>query len=616
MLGFLSRFIYVIDAKKSELILLLIAFLLISVLDALGIGLIGPFIGLAINPDAVYQNDFLKSIYTFLNLSDSKQFIGVLGLGISILFFIKSYVYYQVQKYLYDFCFSQEVKLRRRLLRTYLSLPYTFHLKTNTAHLIQNLVGETQNFTNNITIPFFNLVASGIVVIVLLLLLATTSPLATVTIFGILMFAFLPIYYYRHQILHWGKEVVESNTEMIRIINHAVGGFKETKLIGCEDFFEAQLVTQVNRFGRAASLFHVFKILPRITLEALLIAFVVVFVFVSLFLGQSSASLMGVLGIFAVASIRLLPSASMFMASLSVLRNFHATLDKLYLDLKEMEKPETLSYLRLTQGKAVPATNGKLPASTSYRTSDVLPFRDRIVLQKLSYRYPESQTQSLTNISLTLRKGESIALIGKSGAGKTTLVDVFLGLLIPESGDIQVDGRSVYKSLRAWQNLIGYIPQSIFLMDDTIERNIAFGVPDQHIDRDKLKQAVELAQLSELVTQLPEGLQTNVGEHGVRLSGGQRQRIGIARALYHEREILILDEATSALDNETENLISRAIQQLSRTKTMIIIAHRLTTVEHCDRIYKLAQGRVVKCGSYEEIVLADQLKPATTATRD
>ena len=202
--------------------------------------------------------------------------------------------------------------------------------------------------------------------------------------------------------------------------------------------------------------------------------------------------------------------------------------------------------------------------------------------------------------------GQSIALIGKSGAGKTSLVDVFLGLLIPQSGDIQVDGHSVYQDLTAWQRSIGYIPQSIFLMDDTIRRNIAFGVTDHLVDEKRLSYALELAQLSELVKELPEGLQTSVGERGVRLSGGQRQRIGIARALYHEREILVLDEATSALDNETEAMVSEAIRALSGTKTMIIIAHRLTTVEHCNRIYEMEKGRIVRVGSYQEIVLGKQ----------
>ena len=206
---------------------------------------------------------------------------------------------------------------------------------------------------------------------------------------------------------------------------------------------------------------------------------------------------------------------------------------------------------------------------------------------------------------MTIRKGESIALIGQSGAGKTTLVDVILGLLRPQSGDICVDGQSIYSDIRAWQNLVGYIPQSIFLIEDTIERNIAFGVHDHLIDAERLQKAIVAAQLSDLVDSLPNGVHTSVGERGARLSGGQRQRIGIARALYHEREILVLDEATAALDNETERLVTESIKALSGTKTMIIIAHRLTTVEHCDRVYYMKEGKITRAGSYEEVVLAN-----------
>jgi ABC-type bacteriocin/lantibiotic exporter with double-glycine peptidase domain len=367
---------------------------------------------------------------------------------------------------------------------------------------------------------------------------------------------------------------------------------KTTKLIGCESFFENQLLAQSNKYARAASLFHSFQQLPRIVIETLLITFVVGFVSLSLIIVERSDSLVSVLGIFAIASVRIIPSASQLLTCMGVLRNNKPTLDRLYLDLKELESPESLKYLKMSGNKTNTISNNRVHA-----------FIDNLVIDQLNYSYPGAARQALKNVSLTIRKGESIALIGTSGAGKTTLSDVFLGLLIPQSGDIKVDGVSVYNDLRAWQNLIGYIPQSIFLMDDTIERNIAFGLPDDQIDKQKLDQAIKTAQLSELIEQLPEGIHTFVGENGVRLSGGQRQRIGIARALYYEREILVLDEATSALDNETESLISEALRELGRTKTMIVIAHRLTTVEHCDRIYEMSNGEIVRSGSYQEIVV-------------
>ncbi|BBC24291.1 ABC transporter ATP-binding protein [Pseudanabaena sp. ABRG5-3] len=591
-MDYLSKFLFVISAQKIKLLLIVTLFITISLLDAIGIGLIGPFIGLAVKPEAIQGNVWLSSIYGYLKLNNTNQFIAFLGLTVVILFYFKSFLYYQIQSYVLKFCYTQQVWLRLRMLHTYLSLPYTFYLKTNSAHVIQSISGESANFTYSIAIPLLNSIANLFVLVVLLLLMAKTDLLATVSILGLLLVVVVPFHYFRHKVAAWGKDGVEANTETIRVVNHAIGGLKTTKLIGCESFFENQLLAQSNKYARAASLFHSFQQLPRIVIETLLITFVVGFVSLSLIIVERSDSLVSVLGIFAIASVRIIPSASQLLTCMGVLRNNKPTLDRLYLDLKELEAPESLNYLKMSGNKTNAISNNRVHA-----------FTDKLVIDQLNYSYPGAARQALKNVSLTIRKGESIALIGTSGAGKTTLSDVFLGLLIPQSGDIKVDGVSVYSDLRAWQNLIGYIPQSIFLMDDTIERNIAFGLPDEQIDQQKLDQAIKTAQLSELIEQLPEGVHTFVGENGVRLSGGQRQRIGIARALYYEREILVLDEATSALDNETESLISEALRELGRTKTMIVIAHRLTTVEHCDRIYEMSNGEIVRSGSYQEIVV-------------
>jgi ABC-type multidrug transport system fused ATPase/permease subunit len=237
---------------------------------------------------------------------------------------------------------------------------------------------------------------------------------------------------------------------------------------------------------------------------------------------------------------------------------------------------------------------------------EILPFQDELVIDNVFYRYPNTTMDSLQGINLRVKKGESVAFIGKSGAGKTTLVDVILGLLEATSGDIRVDGQSIYQNLRAWQNNLGYIPQSIFLTDESLKQNIAFGVPVAAIDDARIQKAIVAAQLTDLVAQLPQGLDTPVGERGVRLSGGQRQRVGIARALYHERDVLVLDEATSALDTDTEKLVTEAIASLSGSKTLFIIAHRLSTVEKCDRLYLLDQGKIVKSGTYAEVVASQE----------
>lgn len=604
-MGFLARFLYVLSVRKIEIILIIFLFLTNSILDAIGIGLIGPFIGLAVTPELIEKNIWLSRFYGYIGLKSPNQFIAVLGLIIIGIFYLKSFLYYQIQDYLYKFCYTQQVKLRLRLLHTYLFLPYTFHLRTNSAHALQNIGHESANFIYSVAIPLLNSIANAFVLVVLVLLLAKTDMLATVTISGLLLVAIIPFHYYRHKVARWGKEGGDANTETLRITTHAIGALKETRVIGCESFFENQLTDQINIYARAASRFHVFQILPRIVVEAILITFVAGFVSLSLLFGQRAESLVSILGIFAIASIRLMPSASQLISSITLLRNNKYSLDRIYLDLKELENPESIQYLKMSQ-TVIPSHSSKKITHNNNLKSETIPFTNKIVINKINYCYPGGSFNALKDVSLTISKGESIALIGKSGAGKTTLVDVVLGLLVPQAGDIQVDGFSIYKALRSWQNLIGYIPQSIFLMDDTITRNIAFGVPDDQIDPQKLDWAIQSAQLSELVKQLPEGTQTIVGERGSLLSGGQRQRIGIARALYHEREILVLDEATSALDNETESLISEALKELSGKKTMIIIAHRLTTVEHCERIYEMEKGQIVRCGSYQEVVLGEQ----------
>ncbi len=598
MLKYLSKFFYVLAEKKINIILLVGLFILTSVFDALGIGLIGPFIGLATNPNLIEQNSFLHWCYLQSGVEKTTQFVALVGLAVTIIFYIKSYLYFRVQESIYKFAYAGQQKLRLRLMKNYLTVPYTFHLNTNTALLIQNIVNEALNFCIGILIPLLLASANFVVILSLVLLLAVTSLSATVSILGVFILTLGLYSLFKNKIARWGRESSESSTEMIRIVNHAMGGLKETRVIGCESYFEDQFNQQITKYANSASLSSVFQFLPRIALESLLITFVVGFTCVSqLFFNQSPQSLISVLGVFAIASIRLMPAASQFISALGLLRQYQHTLDMLYFDLKQIENLDHGKNLKLLYGSS----------KNSRNNSQVMPFTKEIVLDRVTYSYPQSSDIAIQNISLTIKKGQSIALIGKSGAGKTTLADVILGLLVADNGDIRVDGESIYENgIRSWQNLIGYIPQSIFLTDDTVERNIAFGVPDDLIDSQKVEEVIQTAQLTELINSLPEGIRTPIGERGVRLSGGQRQRIGIARALYHEREILVMDEATSALDSQTESLVSEAIKSLSGTKTIIIIAHRLTTVEHCDCIYMLEKGRVINSGTYQEVILEKQ----------
>lgn len=603
MLRYLSKFLYVLPAKKSSLVLLLILFTFVSSLEVVGIGLIGPFISLASNPDAVIQqNDWIRWIYNQLGLTQASQMVALIGAVVILIFCFKSLMSWSIQSYIFKYSYIQRGRLVSKLMRSYLDAPYTFYLTKNSAHLIDHVVGETTKFANSVLSTLLSSTANLFTLIAISILLCIASPLAVVSLVFMVAPLVLLFNLFREKMQFWGKELYEANQGMIRSVNHGLGAFKETRVIGCGSYFEEDCATQAERFANASIGFYAFKLSPRYITEAMLVVFLVGFTSISLFLNQNMEELTSTLSIFALASIRLIPAFSNLASGISSIKNSSYALNQLYSDLKELENIENDKNQEL---EARSNLVQKLEHQQVLKEDKSFRFNHQVVLEQVTYSYPNASEIALEKISLTLEKGKSIAFIGKSGAGKTTLADVILGLLTPQSGDIQVDGQSIYSNLRLWQNLIGYIPQSIFLTDDTIERNIAFGVPDHLINSERLDKAIQGAQLKDVIDNLPDGVKTRVGERGVRLSGGQRQRVGIARALYHERDILVLDEATSALDNETESLVTEAIQSLSGSKTMIIIAHRLTTVQDCDCIYRMEKGKIIQSGSYREVVLGE-----------
>lgn len=608
MLRYLSKFLYILPANRRSLVILTLLFVSVSLLETFGIGLIGPFINLASDPNIIYQKSWLNWVYIHAGLKVESQFIALIGFAIVILFCVKSYLSWRVQSYIFIFSSKQKVKLTKRLVHAYLFAPYTFHLTKSSASVIQNVVNETNHFFTSLS-TLLTTTSNIIIIFCLAVLLFLTNSIALIVLLFLTIPLFWLINHFKSKVRLWGKELSESNQEIIRQVNHGLGGIKETKIIGCGLHFENQIAKQAEIHANASGAFYSFQLSPRILIETILVMFLVGFTSVFLiFTQQNVGELTSVLSIFALASFRLIPAFTNLANGTNQLRSSSYAINKIYSDLKDLEVIGTNKFSDL-----LVQPNSTNQFSNNISSDREITFTKKIVLDQVSYSYPNTAEIALESISLTIPKGQSIALIGKSGAGKTTLVDVILGLLIPQTGDILVDDRSVYDNLRSWQNLIGYIPQSIYLIDDTIERNIAFGVPEHLIDGQKLNKAIEAAQLAEVIEALPDGVKTMVGERGVRLSGGQRQRVGIARALYHEREILVLDEATAALDNETESLVTEAIKSLIGTKTMIIIAHRLTTVEHCDRIYMMYGGRIVKSGTYKEVVLEQEYLHGSSA---
>jgi ABC-type multidrug transport system fused ATPase/permease subunit len=602
MKSFISKFLFIIGNRKQKLFYLLLLFLLISVIDAVGIGLIYPFIKLATEPSLIEKNNITAFLVKLFNLSPSYYLIPILGLAITVIFIVQSVSYLYAQRYISDFIYEQKRVLTLDLMKAYLYAPYTFHLKRNSATITNNILVEVSTFCGSFLTAFLRGITNFIILLVLVLLLAKTN-LFFLVLIGITIFptTLITSYISTSKVKTLGREISQTNDELIRLINHSLGGLKDTKITGSESFFIQSINQQAKESSRLSALFEILLAIPPVVIKNSLIVFVVLFIsWASLGSSQSMANVGGIMAVFGIASIRLIPAVNSLVQAIAQVRNFSYVIDKIYLDLKEIENEQ--------EDIDIFVANSQIKNSQIEKSSDsVMPFDQKLSLQNIIYQYPEVSTKAINDISFDIYKGQSIGLIGKSGSGKTTLVDIILGLLYPKSGDIQVDGISIYQNLRAWQNLIGYIPQSIFLTDETIEKNIAFGTPDHLIDQVKLEKAIKSAQLEELIQELPQGLKTEVGERGVRLSGGQRQRVGIARALYYEREILVLDEATSALDNETEQLVNESIKSLSGTKTLIIIAHRLSTIEHCDRLYLLGQGKILKAGTYQEVVINPEI---------
>ena len=590
-MNYFKKFLYVFSGHKKQLITLTLIFLLTSILEGFGIGLIGPFLDLAGNPELVSDNTQLSWIYNYLGLQNSSQLVTAMGLLVVLVFLVKAVFYFLGKRYSYKVLFDQRAAVQERLFDVYLSVSYDFHLAHNTADYINKISVETYRFVYLVSLPIIESLSHLIIVTILLVLMAKTNIFLLVISLASLFPVVLIFSFLMKHLKRWGQLSTIAREETIKAVSHGLGGIKETRVFNCEEYFRLELREHVYKEAQMETLFQSVQFLPRTLIETFLVIALIGFVcFSQLLMGQDFQAVVSSVGVFAVASLRLVPAASQLVEIVGKLRNSIYTLDTMYLDLKEIESKDLDGLTQPNKGLLAKEPN----------------FSKSLGLENVFYQYPGSDTPSLKGVSMQVRKGESIGLIGQSGAGKTTLVDVILALLTPQEGDITVDGHSIYSNLPNWKKLIGYIPQSIFLMDDTIEKNIAFGVSSANIDQHRLWYAIKAAQLESLIEDLPDGVSTSVGERGVRLSGGQRQRIGIARALYHQREILILDEATSALDNETERLISDSIKALAGSKTLIIIAHRLSTIEHCDRIYVLEKGTVVRSGTYADVVLAPQ----------
>lgn len=562
---------------KKEKIHLAFVFLVIligSFIELLGVSVFLPFIDILMKPESIMEQKKYRYFYELFGFSSTDHFLIALGILICAVYLFKNlYLTFQ-QNCMLKFSYTTRMHLATKLLSTYMAEPYTFHLNKNISELQRSLQYDANQFMQLIN-SSLQVLAEVAVVICLGIYLIYVSPTISMVIIGLVVICIGLFFWISKKFSKKiGAQNEAYNAQLYQWINQSLGGIKEVKVLNREKFFVDSYKTVYKKLIKGAKNNEMLAAIPKYILETVCIIGMIIAVIGKLLWGRRDLNAFVVqMSAFAVAAFRLLPSVGKISAYINNIMYSIPSLDLIYKDLKEIEN--------------------FIPKENDISVVEKWNFNNSIELLNVSYAYEGTDKKVLNNISLTIRKGETVALIGSSGAGKTTLADVFLGLLIPQQGSIRVDGKNIYENMNSWHRMLGYIPQTIYLSDDTIRNNVAFGIKEEDIDEQAVVEALKKAQLYDFIQTLEQGLETLVGDRGVRLSGGQRQRIGIARALYCNPEVLVLDEATSALDTETETAVMEAIDSLKGYKTMVIIAHRLTTIQNADKIYEVTDGNVV-----------------------
>lgn len=539
-------------------------------LEMLGIGLILPVITIVSDPDMIGNYPILSELLQKLGSpSKTELMIGAMILLVFIYSIKNIYLALLAWKQS-KFVYSTQAEMAKLLFRGYINQPYTFHLQSNSADLINNLQVELNLFMNYMLNPSMLLLAESLVVLGLVGLLLYFEPvglLSVLTLFLVVggLFQWLT----KKRIIHWGKLRQHHEALRMKHAQQGISAIKDVKVYGTEDFFISEYEKNTEQSLSMHQKNSFVQNITRLWLEILAISGLLLLCFGMFLQDKTVIEILPVLGLFAAVSFRLMPSISRIVSAINLLRFGTSITEVIASEFKQLEQIE------------------------SHQVVTKMSFESDIKFSDVSFKYPSSHRSALRNVDISVQKGEMVGFIGPSGAGKSTLIDILMGLLQPDEGCLKVDNKPIdLDNLKGWQRLIGYVPQTIYLTDDTIKRNIAFGIDDNDINEHAVSQAIKAAQLQAFVDELPDGMNTVLGERGVRMSGGQRQRIGIARALYHDPEVLVLDEATSALDTETESGIMDAVVRLQGQKTIFIIAHRLSTLERVDKLFSVERGLV------------------------
>lgn len=575
------------SAQKKQFYLLQVLVIIMAIMEITAISSIAPFMSIISNMSVIHEGGIATQLYQFMGIKDDYDFVFALGLSILVFLVISASFSILTFKLLANFGAKLGVELSSRLYKYYLNQNWLFHSNDSSARLTKQVSVEAIRLANSVIQPLLQM--SARVVLALLISIGIFMYDPTVALMGITIFLgfYLIIYrLVRSRLKHNGQVISDVTTQRFRLMNEGYGGIKDIILLGARRGFVDQFEDSGKPFAKATSENMILGFLPRYIMELIAFGSMILLILVMVKTNQEGLSgIIPIIALYALAAFKLLPALQQSYHYLTIIKGnisaFYSVRDDLLDSFKFIE--------------------------SEHDSKEIFNPKSSITLDQITFTYPNKQTPALNQLSMNIHANQSIGIVGSSGSGKSTCIDVLLGLIQPEKGRLLIDGKEIDSdNLRAWQNSIGFVPQSIFLSEGSIAENIAFGVMPEQIDYERVKQVTEMTHLATLIDGLEHGLATKVGERGVQLSGGQRQRIGIARALYHQSSVLVFDEATSALDGITENGIMDAIREFQGQKTIIMIAHRLKTIQHCDQIFILENGTLVDSGTFDELLESNE----------
>lgn len=572
-----------LDRRQKKIMVGLVFLMLIgAVLETMGVGMVVPVMQVVMDENAIQENEYLQVICRVLNLdqSNNTQLMVLLMLALIGVFVLKNIFLFFQQKAQLRFVYTNQFATSRRMMINFMQRPYEYYLNADTAVIQRSITSDVNNMYGLI-LSLLQLVSEAIVFVCLAVVSLSLDAWMTIMVSALLIVVLLVIKCVLKPIMkRAGEENQDYYSGLYKWIDQSVMGIKEIKIANKENYFINEYAKCGAGYVGAVQRYNLFNATPRLLIETVAVAGMILYMMVRILMGADPTEMVTQIAALGVLVMRLIPCANRINNHLTSISYFEPFFMGVSDNLQEEIRDESVDYDEETYRKKIEV--------------EKLDIREKIELKDIVYKYPNSEVLIFDKANMEIPIGKSVGIVGTSGAGKTTVVDILLGLLQLQSGEILADGVEVRDHYRSWLKNIGYIPQSIFMIDSTIRKNVAFGYADEDIDDEKVWRALKEAQLDEFVKSLPEGLDTGIGERGIRISGGQRQRIGIARALFEDPEVLVLDEATSALDNETEAAIMDSINRLHGKKTLIIIAHRLQTIEKCDMVYRVENGKATR----------------------